>query len=144
MIDELLGDETNGLTIGPDRHYNLGGPFIAVRGYLRAYIRSSFSALAKQQGIDEYKGRYLGRIEEFIDRIITQDAKRDMKVSEIHSLDVGDVGRLGKVLFVAVELYEKPKKWQIESTQMELRCMRYQKRTGSRTSVVNDRPFSVR
>ncbi len=48
-----------------------------------------------------------------------------MKVSEIHSLDVGDVGRLGKVLFVAVESYEKPKKWQIELTQMGLRCMRY-------------------
>jgi len=68
LIGELLGDETNGLTIGPDRHYNLGGPFNTVRGYLRAYIRSSFSALAKQQGIDEYKGQYLGRIGEFIDR----------------------------------------------------------------------------
>lgn len=68
LIGELLGDETNGLTIGPDRHYNLGGPFITVRGYLRAYIRSSFSALVKQQGIDEYKGQYLGRIGEFIDR----------------------------------------------------------------------------
>ncbi|KAL9095546.1 MAG: hypothetical protein Q9163_006504 [Psora crenata] len=68
LIGELLGDETNGLTIGPDRHYNLGGLFITVRGYLRAYIRSSFSALVKQQGIDEYKGQYLGRIGEFIDR----------------------------------------------------------------------------
>ena len=68
LIGELLGDETNGLTIGPDRHYNLGGPFSSVRDYLRAYIRSSFSALTKQQGIDEYKKQYLGRIEGFLDR----------------------------------------------------------------------------
>lgn len=68
LIGELLGDETNGLTIGPDRHYNLGGSFTTVRGYLRAYIRSSLSALVKQQGIDEYTGQYQGRIEEFIDR----------------------------------------------------------------------------
>ena len=68
LIGELLGDETNGLRIGPDRHYNLGGPFNTVRGYLRAYIRSSFSALTKQQGIDEFKGQYLGRIGEFIGR----------------------------------------------------------------------------
>ena len=68
LIGELLGDETNGLTIGPDRHYNLGGPFSSVRDYLRAYIRSSFSALTKQQGIDEYKKRYLVRIGEFLDR----------------------------------------------------------------------------
>ena len=68
LIGELLGDDTNGLTIGPDRHYNLGGPFKSVREYLRAYIRYSFSALEKQQGIDEYKGKYLFRIREFLDR----------------------------------------------------------------------------
>ena len=68
LIGELLGDETNGLRIGPDRHYNLGGPFNSVREYLRAYIRSSFSFLEKQQGIDEFKGKYLGRIREFLDR----------------------------------------------------------------------------
>ena len=68
LIGELLGDDTNGLTIGPDRHYNLGGPFNSIREYLRAYIRSSFSALTKQQGIDEYKAKYLGRIREFLDR----------------------------------------------------------------------------
>ena len=67
-IGELLGDDTNGLRIGPDRHYSLGGPFNSVHEYLRAYIRYSFSALSKQQGIDEYKEKYLGRIREFIDR----------------------------------------------------------------------------
>ena len=68
LIGELLGDDTNGLTIGPDRHYNLGGPFSTVREYLRAHIRSSFSFLEKQQGIDEFKEKYLDRIREFLDR----------------------------------------------------------------------------
>ena len=68
LIGELLGDERDGLTIGPDRHYNLGGPFNSVREYLRAHIRSAFSTLSKQQGIDEFKEKYLGRIREFLDR----------------------------------------------------------------------------
>ena len=68
LIGELLGDDTNGLRIGPDRHYNLGGPFNSVREYLRAHIRSSFTALEKQDGVDEYKAKYLGRIGEFLDR----------------------------------------------------------------------------
>ena len=68
LIGELLGDPSNGLTIGPDRHHSLGGPFKTVRDYLRAYLRYSFSALEKQQGIDEYKARYLDRISNFLDR----------------------------------------------------------------------------
>ncbi|KAG8530623.1 uncharacterized protein KY384_004661 [Bacidia gigantensis] len=68
LIGELLGDESNGLVIGPDRHYSLGGPFTTVRAYLRAWIRYSLSTLIKQQGIDEFKNRYLARIENFIDR----------------------------------------------------------------------------
>lgn len=47
------------LSVGPDRHYRLGGPFTSVRDYLRAYIRSSLEALKRQQGIDEYKERFL-------------------------------------------------------------------------------------
>lgn len=70
LIGELLADTVDGqvvLTIGPDRHYGLGGPFPSVREYLRAYIRSSFVALEKQQDIEEYKERFLGRIREFVD-----------------------------------------------------------------------------
>ena len=68
LIGDLLGEDTKGLRIEPDRHYSLGGPFNSVREYLRAHIRYSFSALSKQQGIDEYKEKYLGRIREFLDR----------------------------------------------------------------------------
>lgn len=39
------------LTIGPDRHYSLGGPFTSVRDYLRAYICSSLDTFKWQQGI---------------------------------------------------------------------------------------------
>ncbi|KAK3330469.1 hypothetical protein B0H66DRAFT_572519 [Apodospora peruviana] len=54
------------LDIGPDRHYNLGGPFSSVREYLQAYIKSSLVALEKQQDIEEYKEQYLERIRDFI------------------------------------------------------------------------------
>jgi hypothetical protein len=70
LIGELLATTTDGrvtLEIGPDRHYGLGGPFRSVREYLRAYIRSSLVALEKQQGIEEYKERFLERIRDFVD-----------------------------------------------------------------------------
>ncbi|KAJ8125628.1 hypothetical protein O1611_g8010 [Lasiodiplodia mahajangana] len=70
LIGELTAATTDGrvvLTVGPDRHYSLGGPFRSVREYLRAYIRSSFLALEKQQGIEEYRERFLERIRGFVD-----------------------------------------------------------------------------
>ncbi|KAI0838584.1 hypothetical protein F5Y06DRAFT_268457 [Hypoxylon sp. FL0890] len=70
LIGELIATEIDGqvvLKIGPDRHYGLGGPFGSVREYLRAYIKSSLVALEKQQGIEEYKQRFLDRIRDFID-----------------------------------------------------------------------------
>ena len=50
----------------PDRHHSLGGPFPSVRDYLGAYIKSSLVYLEKQQGIEEYKTLYLGRIRHFV------------------------------------------------------------------------------
>ena len=70
LIGELIAttaDDQIILKIGPDRYHSLGGPFSSVREYLRAYIRSSLVALEKQQGIDEYKERFLGRIRDFVD-----------------------------------------------------------------------------
>ncbi|KAI5857389.1 hypothetical protein GGS23DRAFT_587861 [Durotheca rogersii] len=70
LIGELIAATIDGqvvLKIGPDRHYGLGGPFPTVREYLRAYIRSSLVALEKQQGIEEYKERFLGHIRDFVD-----------------------------------------------------------------------------
>jgi hypothetical protein len=70
LIGELLARPTEDgritLKVEPDRHHGLGGPFHSVRDYLRAYIRSSLAALEKQQGIEEYKYRYLSRLEEFV------------------------------------------------------------------------------
>ncbi|KAF4996595.1 hypothetical protein FDECE_12364 [Fusarium decemcellulare] len=70
LIGELIADDIDGqivLSIGPDRHYGLGGPFTSVRDYLRAHIRSSLVAFEKQQGIEEYKERFLDRIRDFVD-----------------------------------------------------------------------------
>ncbi|KAL9609306.1 MAG: hypothetical protein Q9167_005910 [Letrouitia subvulpina] len=67
LIGELIWDKVDGLSIGPDRHHSLGGPFRSIRGYLRAYIKSSLLALEKQQGIEEFKERYLDRIRKFVD-----------------------------------------------------------------------------
>ncbi|KND86834.1 hypothetical protein TOPH_08506 [Tolypocladium ophioglossoides CBS 100239] len=50
LIGELtatdVGDEVV-LSIEPDRHHSLGGPFSSVRKYLQAYIKSSLIALEK-------------------------------------------------------------------------------------------------
>ena len=69
LIGELIATEFNGrivLEIGPDRHYGLGGPFSSVREYLRAYIKASLVALEKQEGIEDYKERFLGQIRSFV------------------------------------------------------------------------------
>ncbi len=69
LIGELVATESGGrvvLTIGPDRHYGLGGPFSSVREYLREYIKASLLALEKQQGIEEYKEQFLERIRDFV------------------------------------------------------------------------------
>ncbi|KAL7620888.1 hypothetical protein AAE478_008198 [Parahypoxylon ruwenzoriense] len=70
LIGELVAattDDRVNLQVEPDRHYGLGGPFRSVREYLRAYIRASLLALEKQQGIKEYKERFLDRIKGFVD-----------------------------------------------------------------------------
>ncbi|KAI4188580.1 MAG: hypothetical protein L6R41_002048 [Letrouitia leprolyta] len=68
LIGELIWNEDSGPQVEPDRHHSLGGPFSSVRKYLQAHIRHSFSALGKQQGIEEYKTRFRDRIKGFIDR----------------------------------------------------------------------------
>lgn len=70
LIGELCATQAGDsivLSVGPDRHYNLGGPFASVRDYLRAYICSSLEAFKRQQGIDEYKARFLQRVTDFVE-----------------------------------------------------------------------------
>ncbi|KAL5092417.1 hypothetical protein Trisim1_001669 [Trichoderma cf. simile WF8] len=69
LIGELIASNVDGhitLRVGPDRHHGLGGPFHSVRDYLRAYIKCCFVLLEMQQGIEEYKEKYLHRIREFV------------------------------------------------------------------------------
>lgn len=66
LIAEEVGDGRS-FSVGPDRHHGLGGPFLSVRDYLRAYIKASLAALEKQEGIQEYKDRYLDQLRGFIE-----------------------------------------------------------------------------
>ena len=69
LIGELCTAETDDgvvLDVGPGRQYNLGGPFTTVRDYLCAYICSSLDSFNRQQGIDEYKARFLQRVTGFV------------------------------------------------------------------------------
>lgn len=70
LIGELCATQVGDhiiLNVGPDRHYNLGGPFTSVRDYLRAYICSALDAFKRQQGIEEYKARFLQRVTDFVE-----------------------------------------------------------------------------
>lgn len=69
LIGELVADmvdDSISLKIEPDRHYGLGGPFSSVREYLRAHIRYILPCLERAEGIDEYKERFLSRIQTFV------------------------------------------------------------------------------
>ncbi|KAI1736652.1 hypothetical protein F4680DRAFT_451742 [Xylaria scruposa] len=70
LIGELIAHEIGGrvvFSIGPDQHHGLVGPFTSVCEYFRAHIRSSLIALEKQEGIEEYKERFIDRIRDFVD-----------------------------------------------------------------------------
>jgi hypothetical protein len=69
MIGELRAIPQCGsikLTVLPDRHHSLGGPFKSVADYLRAHIRGALQSFQKQQGIEEYKSRYLQPVRDFV------------------------------------------------------------------------------
>jgi hypothetical protein len=74
LIGELIattGDDGEILLgIEPDRYHGLVGPFSSVRDYLRAYIKSALTNLEKQQGIDDYKETFLGRIRDFVNNYL--------------------------------------------------------------------------
>jgi len=70
LIGELKAtreDDEIRLDVGPDRLYSPSGPFDSVAGYLRAKIRGSLELFRKQNGIDEYKERYLQRVTTFVE-----------------------------------------------------------------------------
>ncbi|OAR01868.1 hypothetical protein LLEC1_06975 [Akanthomyces lecanii] len=70
QIGELIATDNNGsisLTVGPDRHFSMGGPFTSVREWLKGRLRHAVSSLARTSGIDEYKDEYMAAIQAFVD-----------------------------------------------------------------------------
>ena len=70
MIGELRAIQQGGsikLSVLPDRHHSLGGPFKSVSDYLRAHIHGAFQSFQKQQGIEEYKSWYLQPVRDFVE-----------------------------------------------------------------------------
>ncbi|KAJ3497841.1 hypothetical protein NLG97_g1584 [Lecanicillium saksenae] len=75
QIGELIATDQNGtigLTVGPDQHFSLGGPFTSVREWLKARLRQAMSSLGRASGIDEYKEKYMAPIQSFIDNRLDQ------------------------------------------------------------------------
>lgn len=93
MIGELIANESDGhtsLTIGPDRHHGLGGPFSSVRDYLKAYISSWLVALERQQGVEDYKDKYPQKIRDFVNTTLHKipDKVENVPIVPMHS-DMG-------------------------------------------------------
>lgn len=75
QIGELLAVDNNGsinLTVGPDRHFSLGGPFTSVREWLKARLRHAVASLDRASGIDDYKEEYMTSIQAFVDNRLDQ------------------------------------------------------------------------
>ncbi|KAI0099681.1 hypothetical protein GGR51DRAFT_576126 [Nemania sp. FL0031] len=105
LIGELIAATTDGrvvLKIGPDRHCSLSSPFRSIREYLRAYIRSPFLALEKQQGVEDYKERFLERIKDFVENRMRNIPAivEDVPIVAMHA----DMG-LHNVIFVSSAPY---------------------------------------
>ncbi|CAG9946355.1 unnamed protein product [Clonostachys rosea f. rosea IK726] len=54
------------LDVQAERHHGFGGPFPSVKEYLESHVKASFRALEKQQGIEEFKKKYVKRIGNFV------------------------------------------------------------------------------
>ncbi|KAL7902396.1 hypothetical protein HDV63DRAFT_410135 [Trichoderma sp. SZMC 28014] len=75
QIGELIAADNNGsisLTVGPDRHYSLGGPFMSVREWLKARLQHAVASLGRAGGIDDYKEEYMASIQTFVDNRLDQ------------------------------------------------------------------------
>lgn len=70
QIGELIATDNDGiisLSVGPDRHFSLGGPFTSVREWLKGRLRHAVSSLRRTGGIDDYKDEYMAAIQAFVD-----------------------------------------------------------------------------
>ncbi|KAJ1326107.1 phosphotransferase [Microdochium nivale] len=75
QIGELIATDDNSsisLTVGPDRHYSLGGPFTSVREWLKARLQHALASLKRASGIDDYKEEYMALIQAFVNDRLDQ------------------------------------------------------------------------
>ncbi|ATY59667.1 hypothetical protein A9K55_003050 [Cordyceps militaris] len=75
QIGELIAVDKNAsisLTVGPDRHFSLGGPFTSVREWLKGRLQHAVSSLGRTNGIDDFKDEYMAGIQAFIDKRLDQ------------------------------------------------------------------------
>lgn len=93
QIGEIIATDTSDhvdLTIGPDRHFSLGGPFTSVRDWLKARLQHAFRSLERATGIDDFKEDYLASIKasvaSHLDRI--PQTVEDCPIVAIH-VDMG-------------------------------------------------------
>ncbi|KAF8847881.1 hypothetical protein BDZ45DRAFT_606756, partial [Acephala macrosclerotiorum] len=63
--EALIDPNTDAVSVGPDRRYQLGGPFQSVSSYLESWIRRRVLMLQEQGGVEEFKSKYLDRILQF-------------------------------------------------------------------------------
>ena len=95
-IGELIATEDDSgsgnisLTVGPDRHYSLGGPFTFVREWLRARFLQAVASLKRASGIDEFKEEYMASVESFADNQLDQipDTVEQCPIVALH-IDMG-------------------------------------------------------
>lgn len=93
QIGELIATDNNGtisLTVGPDRHYSLGGPFTSVREWLKGRLLHEVDSLRRAEGIDDYKNEYMASIQSFMDTRLDQipETVEDCPIVAMH-IDMG-------------------------------------------------------
>ncbi|KAK2611929.1 hypothetical protein QQS21_002035 [Conoideocrella luteorostrata] len=70
QIGGLMATDNDGnisLTVGPDRHFSLGGPFTSVRERLRARLQHAIGSLQITNGINDYKEENMAPIQTIVD-----------------------------------------------------------------------------
>jgi hypothetical protein len=88
LIGELIATSANNnnnkiiLSIGPDRHANLG-PLPSVGAYLQAHIKASLAALEQQQGIQDFVHNHMHKIPAIVETMPIVATHSDMGLHNI-------------------------------------------------------------
>ncbi|RFN44525.1 aminoglycoside phosphotransferase [Fusarium flagelliforme] len=92
-IGELIAEDIDGVvcvSVGPDRHYSLGGPYTSVREWLKARILCAVDSLDRTEGIDDYKEEYMVPIQTFVGTRLDQipETVEECPITALH-VDMG-------------------------------------------------------